>query len=139
MPSEVNPLPLLLIVSETFTDAERGTSFETRAVHAAVHGWMEGHLSSPGHHLDPNNVGEMPEPPFPSQDDPQLKQIVEEVLSRFREGEEPAAVAFAAALGWQAGRATAGECIGCAPEGHDDPAAIAMRQGRGEIRFVLDS
>ena len=110
MPSERNALPLLLTVSETFTEGERETSFESRVVHAAVHGWMEGHLSSPGHQLDPDHVGEMPEPPFPSQDDPQLKEIVEEDLRRFREAEEAAAVAFAAALGWQAGRATAGEC-----------------------------
>lgn len=131
MPSEMNVLPLLVTVSETFTDAERDTSFESRVVHAAVHGWMEGHLSAPGHQFDIENVGEMPEAPFPHPDDPQLREIVDEVLRRFRQGEEPAAVAFAAALGWQAGRATAGECLGCAPEGHDEPVAMAMREGRG--------
>ena len=137
--TELNPLPVLLTISETFTDAERDTSLQDRLVHAAVHGWMEGHLSSPGHRLDPDNVSDMPEPPFPHPDDPQLRQILEETSRRFREGEEPAAVAFAAALGWQAGRATAGECPGCAPPGHDDPAAKAMREGRGEIRFELGS
>jgi hypothetical protein len=137
MHREMNALPLLLTISETFTQAEKETALEDRVVHAAVHGWMEGHLSSPGHRLNPANVGQMPQRPFPATDDPQLDQIVEETLSRFREGEEPAAIAFAAALGWQAGRATAGECPGCAPEGHDDPAAMAMREGRGGIRFVL--
>lgn len=138
MTHEPNALPLLLTISETFTEAERGTSLEARIVHAAVHGWMEGHLSSPGHRLDPANVGEMPEPPFPHPDDPQLGQIVVDASRRFRHGEEPAAVAFAAALGWQAGRASAGECPGCAPKGHDDPVARAMREGRGHVRFALD-
>ena len=105
---ELNALPLLLTISETFTAAEAGVSLEARILHAAVHGWMEGHLSSPGHRFDPGNVGTMPEPPFPDPNDQQLHQIVEETMRRFREGEEPAAAAFAAALGWQAGRATAG-------------------------------
>jgi hypothetical protein len=138
MTAELNALPLLLTVSETFTDSERETPFNARVAHAAVHGWMEGHLSSPGHILDPANVGDMPESPFPRRGDPQLVQIIDETLRRFREGEEPAAVAFAAALGWQAGRATAGECPGCAPMGHDHPSATAMREGRGEIRFYLE-
>jgi hypothetical protein len=137
--TELNPLPLLLTISETFTDAERGTSLQDRLVHAAVHGWMEGHLSSPGHRLDRDNVGNIPNAPFPHPDDPQLREIVDEASRRFRVGEEPAAVAFAAALGWQAGRATAGECPGCAPAGFDDPVAKAMREGHGEIRFVLGS
>jgi len=135
----LNALPLLLTISETFTGDERESPFEARVVHAAVHGWMEGHLSSPGHRLDPDHVGEMPEPPFPHPDDPQLGQIIDEVAGRFREGEEPAAVAFAAALGWQAGRATAGECPGCAPPRHDDPKAMAMRKGWGEVRFDVES
>lgn len=139
MTLELNALPLLLTISETFTDAERDTSLQERLVHATVHGWMEGHLSSPGHRLDRDNVGDIPESPFPNPDDPQLRHIVDEASRRFRDGEEPAAVAFAAALGWQAGRATAGECPGCAPPGHDDPAAKAMREGRGEIRFALHS
>jgi hypothetical protein len=138
MANELNALPLLLTISETFTDAERGTSLEGRIVHAAVHGWMEGHLSAPGHDFDPANVGGMPEPPFPHSNDPQLGQIIDETSRRFRNGEEPAAVAFAAALGWQAGRATAGECLGCAPEGYDEPVARAMREGRGGVRFVFD-
>ncbi|MGH3008549.1 MAG: hypothetical protein ACRDLM_03975 [Gaiellaceae bacterium] len=139
MAADLNALPLLLTISESFTGAERGASLEGRLVHAAVHGWMEGHLASPSHRLDPDNVGEMPDPPFPHPDDPQLGQIVAEASRRFREGEEPAAVAFAAALGWQAGRATAVECPGCAPTGHDEPAARAMREGRGDVRFVLGS
>jgi hypothetical protein len=98
-----------------------------------------GHLSSPGHRLDPDNVGNMPNPPFPHPEDPQLGEIVDETRRRFREGEEPAAVAFAAALGWQAERATAGECPGCAPPGYDDPVASAMREGRGNLRFSLDT
>jgi hypothetical protein len=66
---------------------------------------MDGrHLSAPGHRLDPDNVGEMPEPPFPGTGDPQLQQIITETLRRFRDGEEPAAVAFAAALGWRGAR-----------------------------------
>jgi hypothetical protein len=63
--TELNALPLLLTISETFTDAERDTSLQDRLVHAAVHGWMEGHLSSPGHRLDPDNVSDMPEPALP--------------------------------------------------------------------------
>jgi hypothetical protein len=128
----------LLTISESFTDAERGSSFKARILHATVHGWMEGHLSSPGHRFDRGNVSRMPDPPFPDPKDLPLGQIVEEASRRFREGEEPAAVAFGAALGWQAGRATAGECPGCAPKGFDDPVASAMREGRGEIRFIFD-
>ena len=70
MTAELNALPLLLTVSETFNDSERETPFDARVAHAAVHGWMDGHLSSPGHILDPANVGDMPESPFPRRGDP---------------------------------------------------------------------
>lgn len=137
--TELNALPLLLTITETFSiPSAHGASLEERIVHAAVHGWMEGHLSAPGHRFDPSHVGGMPDPPFPDPDDPQLQQIVEEARRRFREGEEPAAAAFAAALGWQAGRATSGECPGCAPKGYDDPVARALREGRGKIEFTFD-
>jgi hypothetical protein len=128
-----NPLPLLLTISETFTDEP--DSFRARVVHAAVHGWMEGHLAAPGHHLDPDRVGGMPNPPFPSPEDERMRTVVEEALRRFSEGEEPGAIAFAAALGWQAGRIAGGDCPGCAPESHQDPLALAMRAGTAEIRF----
>jgi hypothetical protein len=75
------------------------------------------------------------EPPFPSPDDEQMPGILEETLERFSEGEEPGAIAFAAALGWQAGRNAGLDCPGCAPESHQDPLARAMRAGTAEMRF----
>ena len=89
--------------------------------------------------LPPENVGDLPNPPFPFPEDEQLLKIIDETTARFREGEEPAAVAYAAALGWQAGRATAGECSGCAPEGHDNPVARALRGGTGRISFHIET
>ena len=128
-----NPLPLLLTISETF--AGEPESFHSRVLHAAVHGWMEGHLAAPGHRFDPDRVGGMPKPPFPDPDDERMPGIIEEALARFSEGEEPGAIAFAAALGWQAGRNAGLDCPGCAPEGHQDPLARAMRAGTAEMRF----
>jgi hypothetical protein len=98
---------------------------------------MEGHLAAPTHRLEVNRVGSMPEPPFPDPDDPRFDAVVTEAEERFSGGEEPAALAFAAALGWQAGRKAGAECPGCAPEGHDDPVSIALRSGTMEVRFHM--
>ena len=130
---DTNPLPLLLTISETFSDEPE--PFHSRVLHAAVHGWMEGHLAAPGHQLDPDRVGGMPNPPFPGPDNERMPGILEETLGRFSEGEEPGAIAFAAALGWQAGRNAGLDCPGCAPESHQDPLARSMRTGTAEMRF----
>lgn len=134
---DTNPLPLLLTISETFAEKSPVPSLQERIVHAAVHGWMEGHLAAPGHRLDPAYAGDMPAAPFPDPHDRRLGQIIKESVERFGDGEEPAAVAFAAALGWKQGREAGQECTGCAPEGHDHPAARAMRSGAGEVEFRL--
>jgi hypothetical protein len=133
---DTNALPLLLVISESFTEKPVPTLGQ-RIVHAAVHGWMEGHLAAPGHQLDPENVGEMPAAPFPDPHDRRLEQIIKEASERFGDGEEPAAVAYAAALGWRQGPEAGQECPGCAPRGHEDPDARAMRSGAGEVEFRL--
>src|SRR5262245_45413927 len=97
-------MPLLLTISESFTEKPE-PSLRDRIVHAAVHGRMEGHLAAPDHRIDPTYTGTMPAAPFPDPTDRRLRQIIVEALERFDEGEEPAAVAFAAALGWKQGRA----------------------------------
>jgi hypothetical protein len=134
---DTNALPLLLTISESFTEKSPVPSLQGRIVHAAVHGWMEGHLAAPGHQLDPAYVGKMPAAPFPDPHDRRLSQIVKETSERFGDGEEPAAVAFAAALGWKQGLAAGQECPGCAPEGNEHPAARALRSGVGYVEFRL--
>jgi hypothetical protein len=131
---DTNAMPLLLTISESFTEKPQ-PSLKERIVHAAVHGWMEGHLAAPNHRIDPTFTGEMPAAPWPDPTDRRLKRIIEEATERFDEGEEPAAVAFAAALGWKQGRAAGQECPGCALEGHDDPFVQAMRSGGVTIEF----
>jgi hypothetical protein len=133
---DTNALPLLFTITESLTERPV-PSFELRIVHAAVHGWMEGHLGAPDHKLDPRYIGEMPSAPFPDPSDRRLLQIVDETKERFGEGEEPAAVAFAVARAWKQGLAAGQECLGCAPQGHDDPDARAMRSGAGKVEFHL--
>ena len=132
-PLDTNALPLLFTIYEGFTEKSPVPSLQGRIVHAAVHGWMEGHLAAPDHQLDPEYVGEMPSAPFPDPHDRRLEQIIKETSERFSDGEEPAAVSFAAALGWKHGRAAGQECPGCAPQGHDDPfpPRNAFRRWRG--------
>lgn len=102
---DTNPLPLLLTISETFAEKSPVPSLQERIVHAAVHGWMEGHLAAPGHRLDPAYAGDMPAAPFPDPHDRRLGQIIKESVGRFGDGEEPAAVAFAPrSLGSKGGR-----------------------------------
>jgi len=133
---DTNALPLLLTIYGSFTEKPVPT-LQQRIVHAAVHGWMEGHLAAPDHQLDPEYVGEMPSAPFPDPHDRRLEQIIKETSERFGDGEEPAAVAFAAALGWKQGRAAGQECPGCALQGHEHPAVRAMRSGEGKVEFRL--
>jgi hypothetical protein len=133
---DTNALPLLLTISGSFTE-KPVPPLDELIVHAAVHGWMEGHLAAPNHRLDPTFVGKMPCPPFPDPGDRRLERIINEASERFAEGEEPAAVAFAAALGWKQGRVAGQECLGCAPQGHEHPAAHAMRSGDGKVVFQL--
>jgi hypothetical protein len=133
---ETNGVPLLVVITETL--AEVGDSpLDALVMHAAVHGWMEGHLSAPGHRLDSENEQTMPNPPFPNPADELLQRIVREALSRFSPGEEPAAITYAAALGWQAGRLTANECPGCSPPGHDHATPRAIRSGQATVEFTV--
>lgn len=138
MKNQTNALPLLLTISETCIDDSTPPSTVGRIIHAAVHGWMEGHLAAPGHKLDPTNIGEMPDAPFPDPSDRRLKQIIEETETRFAgEKEEAAAVCFAAALGWQAGRQAGMDCPGCATVGWDTVEAKALRGGTAEVLFRM--
>src|SRR3954447_24245650 len=76
---------------------------------------MEGHLAAPGH-VAGDTTEEMPSPPFPPRDSPELRAIVAEVMRRFVSGEEPAAAACVAALGWRAGRQAGLDCSAWALE-----------------------
>ena len=56
----------------------------------------------------------MPVLPFSARDHEQLRAIVADTMDRFADGEEPAAAAYALALGWQAGRREGFDCPGYA-------------------------
>lgn len=132
---DLNPLPLALTIVEGFTPQPQ--ELVARVAHAAVHGWMEGHLAAPGHRHDPRFTGSMPASPFPDPHDRRVTAIIVETLERFGDGEEPAAVAFAAALGWQQGRSAGAACPGCAVEGWQNPSAQAMRAGTAHLVFQI--
>src|SRR3954447_22242750 len=95
---------------------------------------MEGHLAAPGH-VAGDTTEEMPSPPFPPRDSPELRAIVAEVMRRFVSGEEPAAAACVAALGWRAGRQAGLDCPAWALENADQALARASRARTGEYRF----
>src|SRR5512134_3208300 len=115
-----NAMPLLTVLNGLFSGAAAPTLFEL-VLGACVHGWMEGHLAAPGHSVAGGAGDDMPAPPFPPRDSAELSAIVAEVMGRFGAGEEPAAAACAAALGWQAGRQAGLDCPGCALENADQP------------------
>ncbi len=133
--ADLNVMPLLLTIREAFEAKAADLPFTERALSACVHAWMEGHVAAPGHHLDRDRVQGMPHPPFPDPRDERLQRILREVGERFEAGEEPAAIAYAAALGWRAGRQAGLDCPGCAPEGFEHPMSRAMRSGRIDISF----
>ncbi len=129
-----NVLPLLTVLNGVF-EAGTAPTLPEVVLQACVHGWMEGHLAAPGHIVAGGTTEEMPSPPFPPRDSDELRAIVDAVMRRFAPGEEPAAAASAAALGWQAGRQAGLDCPGCALENADQPLARAIRAGAGEYRF----
>jgi hypothetical protein len=133
---DTNAAPLLFTISETFDEPDQNMSLEVRVMHAAVHGWFEGHIAAPEHRIDRDAAtSAMPAAPFPDPTDRRLTSIVDETLGRFTDGEEPAAVSYAAALGWKTGRHAGQECPGCNPEGHTAAMSQAMRSGEVQIRF----
>ena len=132
-----NVLPLLTVLEAIFSTGEPSDRFEA-VLQAAVHGWMEGHLSAPGHVVSGDTTEEMPAPPYPPRESAALRAILHEVMGRFGSGEEPGAALCAAARGWQAGRQAGLDCPGCALENADQPVARAIRAGRGEYRFHPD-
>jgi hypothetical protein len=131
-----NVLPLLTVLNGIFSTQEPSDLLET-VLQAAVHGWMEGHLGAPGHHVSSGPTEEMPSPPFPPRDPDALGTIVGEAMDRFSVDEAPAAALYAGALGWQAGRQAGLDCPGCTLENADQPIPRAIRAGRGQYRFHL--
>jgi hypothetical protein len=129
-----NVMPLMTVLNGVF-EAGAAPTLQEVVLQACVHGWMEGHLAAPGHVVAAGATEDMPAPPFPPRDSDQLRAIVDEVMRRFAAGEEPAAAACAAALGWRAGRQAGLDCPGCALENADQPLARAIRAGAGEYRF----
>lgn len=138
MSVNTNPLIQILVEAAAFDAAGRDEEEATYAaiLHAAVHGWMEGHVAAPGHELSVGAEDEpMPAPPFPGRHDPQLPEIVERVRSDFAHDELPAAVTAAAAYGWRAGRREGEQCPGCEMATADNELAAAIRAGRVEWRL----
>jgi len=106
-----------------------------RVMHAAVHAWMEGHLSASGHREVGSTTRSMPSPPFPDTGDERLHEIVDETLDRFDPIQIVPAVAYASALAWVAGEQDGERCDGCSLHNGDTDAARAVRNGEVEIRF----
>lgn len=135
---DTNTTPLLTVILGLFGSGEAHDRFNV-VLHAAVHGWMEGHLAAPGHVVSADTSGrEMPVPPFPERESRELREIVSETMARFRDGEEPAAAMYAAALGWRLGRQQGLDCPGCALALADQPIPRAIRAGQGHYSFQLD-
>ena len=135
---EMNATPLLTVILGLFSSGEAHDRFDV-VLHAAVHGWMEGHLAAPGHRVSGDASGDqMPAPPFPARGSGRLREIVSETMARFGDDEEPAAAMYAAALGWRLGRQEGLDCPGCALALADQPIPRAIRAGRGQYSFQLD-
>lgn len=134
MSSAINVLPL--IQAQLTAQKEQDPLLEC-VLTAAVHGWMEGHLSAPAH--DTRQVvslpGELQSPPFPDPLSSALKTIVDDTYDRFAEDEREAAIAYAAALAWQTGRAEGKTCPGCGLATAKAPLAKALRAGKLEVRY----
>jgi hypothetical protein len=110
-------------------------------LHAAVHGWYEGHIEgedSSGHAPGlpttfPSN--EMPSPPFPAPGpDSPVREIAAEVNERCGPADLNGRVALAAALGWIGGWAEGRDCPGCTPRGRENvEMAAGLRAGEYEL------
>lgn len=107
-----------------------------RVVQAAVHAWMEGHLSAPGHPRMSSTDAEFPSPPFPDPHDDRLHAIVDETMERFDPIQIVPAVAYASSLAWIAGETDGADCGGCALPNGDTDVARAVRGGEVAIRFI---
>jgi hypothetical protein len=127
-----NPM-LILSIWNSQKENEEG---EARILHSAVHAWYEGHIHA---HVE---VGEKVEilpprddfpPPFPAHDDDDLWEIVTATKGRAFTSLD-AALAFAAALAWEAGYRRGKECPGCQAFGNRDAEySASVRQGRVRI------
>lgn len=132
---EVNPIPMLLVLTET---AEAEGDLQARCLYAAVHAWAEGHLAVPTHPQPADTEAPLHVPPFPhpQEDGERLAAIVAVAGERVRDGgSEIAAMALAAGLAWEAGWRQGLECDGCAVQGGDSPFSRAMRSGQIRISF----
>jgi len=133
---ELNPFPMLVTLHNAYVNPAE--SVQERCINAAVHGWAEGHLSAAGHPSPSDTDKSMSSPPFPaSEENERLRAIVVEAVDRFQEGQDVAAVTYAAALGWEAGVEEGLVCSGCAVENASHPFARAMRGNGMEIEFRL--
>lgn len=141
--------PILRLTIETALKRASQINPEHAIVHAAAHGWMEGHiLAEEGRRPRPEPVfvatAERPTPPFPSEHSERLIQIVQDELLRHRgqlgEGALSEIVIASAARGWAAGYDEGLSCIGCLPPGGEWGLAVRslMRKGLLPIPAALD-
>lgn len=138
-----NPL-LALTIFDTARSFRRGELDAPLAVmHAAVHGWYEGHVEGHAAKGSPSPVKRTadpcPAPPYPGPHDPALKTIIDEAARRFPASAIDGAIAFAAGLGWAAGLKEGGACSGCVTPGQNIPGEPDPTDVRaGEESVTLD-
>lgn len=140
--------PLFRVTVETALDRAERFGVEHAIVHAAGHGWMEGHvLAEEGREPRPEPIfvatDEMPTPPFPSHRSDDFAAIFNDELRRYEQqgGEALSEILIAAAArGWAGGYQEGLSCIGCMPPGGEETLALRslLRKGLIPIRPELD-
>jgi hypothetical protein len=132
-------LALLVVVQRALSEAEPGP--RRAELFAAVHGWYEGHIAAelggrPEDALPKGPPHEMPDPPWPADDEPELATVLRQVDELFEGSDKEGRVFAAAALGWAAGRRAAARCEGCLTQGISlGPLAAELRSGNLRVWF----
>ncbi len=136
----VMPNPMLAL--SIWNSQKANDEAESRVLHVAVHAWYEGHIHA---HLElGKKVEVLPyrsgfPPPFPAPDDEGLWQIVDATRAKAFTSPD-AALAFAAALAWEAGYRRGCDCAGCEAFGSRDAGYCArLRQGRERITIGAET
>ena len=128
-----------MLVLSIWNSQKGNDEHDTKLVHSVAHAWYEGHLHAhveAGQKVEimPRSDDDFP-PPFPARDDPRMWEIVTLTENNDFRSQE-AALAFAAALAWEAGYRRGNDCPGCQAFGTPDP-AYAARVRRGRVKITI--
>ena len=123
----------------------QGRTLDDAILHAAVHGWYEGHIAGEDGagrlralpEPAPVEEGATPSPPFPDPNSSLLAGILHKTKELFTSDElAPAAVCHAAGMAYAAGYVEGKRCPGCSFRGRNEVRAADVRAGRFAINLA---